>query len=104
MSTTNRLMLLLALWVSFCSVARGEPPVQPATRQSEKAGQRLTDENGDPLPAGATRRLGSVWFRAASTVPALSFTPDGKTHLLVTLLSAIRWQLRQLPSFHKSSL
>jgi RNA polymerase sigma factor (sigma-70 family) len=51
----------------------GDGPVPAAKAEP------LTDRNGDPLPAGAVARLGTVRFRTAHALTSLVFAADGKT-------------------------
>ena len=50
-----------------------EPP------QPEGAKQTLDEWAGDPLPAGAVARMGSIRFWSGSTVQSVAFAADGKT-------------------------
>lgn len=69
--TISRFLLAinLSLWI-HCA-AWSEPPAAPVK-------PALTDRFGDPLPAGAVARLGSVRFQQGGWVNALTFSRDGK--------------------------
>jgi RNA polymerase sigma factor (sigma-70 family) len=53
-----------------------EDAIQKPKREPVRAG---VDRFGDPLPAGAIARLGTVRFRYDGAVFALAFSPNGKT-------------------------
>jgi WD40 repeat protein len=82
--------LLLALAAGLLAVAlaggavlpQGGPETQPPTAESPKAPAEKAevglDAQGDPLPAGALARLGTVRFRHGGRVISLSPSADGK--------------------------
>jgi RNA polymerase sigma factor (sigma-70 family) len=62
-------------------VAEPSLPAQAADQPNSPKNkeQARIDRYGDPLPAGAVARLGTVRFRHPFFVTGLAFTPDGKT-------------------------
>jgi WD40 repeat protein len=73
-----------------------EPPV--ATKASSSSGQQaelLRDQFGDPLPAGAIARIGTVRFRhvaAPGISSTVAFGPDGKTIVSSCNLDIVVWE------------
>lgn len=68
----NLSTVLLALLLSIAAHER------IADRLAAQDKKLLTDRHGDPLPEGATARLGTVRYRHASQVTAVLYSPDGK--------------------------
>jgi RNA polymerase sigma factor (sigma-70 family) len=76
-------LLLTAGFIGSFSLAVGPPSGEqapPAARQPKPEDRKpLADRQGDPLPAGALTRLGTLRWRARGEVAALAVAPDGKT-------------------------
>jgi RNA polymerase sigma factor (sigma-70 family) len=73
--------------------AEEAPAEKPAVAEDGKGdGQVLKDQLGDPLPADALLRLGTLRFRSGGVVHTLAFAKDGKSLLCSGWNRAIcRW-------------
>jgi RNA polymerase sigma factor (sigma-70 family) len=103
-SAVNRLALVAALVLLGAGVATAagallspksagpaaetSPPEAPGPADATQA--RL-DRDGDPLPAGAVLRLGSLRLRQATGSHSVAFSPDGKTIVSAAHDRAIRF-------------
>jgi WD40 repeat protein len=71
------LLALVACLLSTGGAARGEPP-GAAKAPAEPALVRRIDGGGDPLPAGAVARLGTLRLQHGGRVTNVLYTRDGK--------------------------
>jgi WD40 repeat protein len=76
-----RKCLALLLGVAVLGVALPGVAVLGAGQAQEGAKSAATDRNGDPLPAGALARLGSLRWRHEDAILFVAFVQDGKAVL-----------------------
>jgi WD40 repeat protein len=103
MHCRHRWLLVAGLLV----LAAQSVPAQEAKQGAPRNQAARVDLHGDPLPAGALARLGSVRFHHEGGVIAAAFSPDGKTILAGGLedkgLSLRFWETasgKELARFH----
>jgi hypothetical protein len=62
------------------------------SRQAKEKSPPRTDRHGDPLPAGALGRFGTVRFRHLGGLSCLAFSPDGR---MVATASGDWWNRKE---------
>src|SRR5947209_8027512 len=82
----RRFLWLTCLGFAFIQPVFSEPPLE-SSADNRPAG---VDRYGDPLPAGAIARLGTVRLRHCQPIAALAFAPDGKTLATLAENNAVR--------------
>jgi RNA polymerase sigma factor (sigma-70 family) len=80
------LLLLVGTAAAGAGIALRAPEAEPPATTEMATGPAeienlsiILDPNGDPLPAGAVLRLGTVRFRHGAGLLAAAYSPDGKT-------------------------
>jgi RNA polymerase sigma factor (sigma-70 family) len=66
------------IWTTKESPPRTDTPIAKGTKQPSKESRIRTDLHGDPLPAGALLRMGTVRFRSGDCIGQIAYSPDGK--------------------------
>ncbi|MBY0528318.1 MAG: sigma-70 family RNA polymerase sigma factor [Gemmataceae bacterium] len=68
------------LWLQSSAVAQAQGNAErPVGKSSPGEKMSPTDAHGDPLPAGALARMGTLRWRHGNAVTFVGFAPDGKT-------------------------
>src|SRR5262249_27794726 len=74
----GQLILALGLTLVVGRLAHTQSPTPPGKQTTPAKPPLRTDLHGDPLPAEALARLGTVRFRNADICSSLVYTPDGR--------------------------
>ncbi|HEY7429033.1 MAG TPA: sigma-70 family RNA polymerase sigma factor [Gemmataceae bacterium] len=104
LASVTALMLTMALSVSAVALVYRAPEIEPPGNKTPDApaapkeadadkSEKRVDAQGDPLPAGAIARLGTVRFRPGRTIAWLIFLPDGKRLVSVGHDGAWVWDI-----------
>ena len=72
-------LAVLCIFVTAVHAAQGKEPAGFTEAGPGQRAQSRTDLYGDPLPAGAVARMGTVRFRMDDPTLSIGFAPDGKT-------------------------
>src|SRR5262245_1955072 len=79
LSRCRLVFLATCLALTVAEPTHGGPPPSQAEKPPGKEQAASADRHGDPLPAGAVARLGTVRFRHGQWARCVAFSPDGKT-------------------------
>ena len=76
MSTRFRVLAIAVIILALPFFGRGKGTADDEKQANDK--KVRTDRHGDPLPPGATARLGTIRLRHGGYVSHVAFSPDGK--------------------------
>src|SRR5215468_4649827 len=79
MSLWQRLLRIFCLALCALSPARGAPPPAISEKEPGQGQAARVDRYGDPLPAGAVARLGTIRLRHTGLVHEVGWLPGGKS-------------------------
>src|SRR5947207_321111 len=104
---TMSLLRFLAFCLALAVACIGLVSIEGLMRGADRQGPVSTDCYGDPLPASASARLGTVRFRHLFAFSAIAFSRDGKVLASAGTETVRLWeirtgkQLRQFPLYRK---
>jgi WD40 repeat protein len=83
--------LVTSLILALLQAEEAKPP--SVSKNLTRQGPVRTDLHGDPLPAGALSRIGTVRFRHANTILSVAYSPDGDTLAVSTHDGLHLWEV-----------